>query len=257
MVSHQAYLAEQERLGRAPAAVFKIWSLRVEGVLGGAMHTMDQGVTSHVVGNILCEVMDLDETATTQAQRAANMHDSLEEWYKANKVTCRIDGKLTYIRVKKSGDWPKFLGKAAATRHLVPFALMLARMHNSGSDHDRLRLGAIEALDQVYKILYNENRFLSSASRASLVRLSQAFFCIYTQLASEAVSERKRAWKMTPKFHLFQHILEHQAWINPRAAWEYADEDLQRILKEVAQSCHSNNTPFMVLLKWVVSVFDI
>ena len=61
---------------------------------------------------------------------------------------------------------------------------------------------------------------------------------------------------MTAKFHLMQHILEHQSWINSREIWVYADEDLQRILKEVALSCHPATTPHMVLYKWVLTMFD-
>ena len=61
---------------------------------------------------------------------------------------------------------------------------------------------------------------------------------------------------MTPKFHLMQHILEHQTWMNPKYNWVYADEDLQRILKEVATSCHVRNMPHMVLFKWAVHTFD-
>ena len=61
---------------------------------------------------------------------------------------------------------------------------------------------------------------------------------------------------MTAMCDIFQHILEHEAWINPRSAWCCADEDLERILKEIALRCHARNTPSTVLYKWVLSIFD-
>lgn len=43
---------------------------------------------------------------------------------------------------------------------------------------------------------------------------------------------------------------------NPRFYWTYSDEDLQRLAKEIAQSCHVDNLPAMVLYKYLIWVFD-
>ena len=139
---------------------------------------------------------------------------------------------------------------------LVYFVAQLAREHNSGSEHDRLRQGVADTLVKILDIMESEPRFLSVASKDMLVRLSRAFTGAWSRLASAASERGERAWKMSPKFHLMQHILEHQSWINPRCTWVYADEDLQGILKGVALSCHSKNTPSMVLFKWAVHTFD-
>ena len=167
----------------------------------------------------------------------------------------RIDGKVTFVRVKKSGEWPKFLAKAAATRRLVPFALHLATKYNSGTLHDRRRLGVVQALDTIYQIFGRGHMFLERNERDELARLSVAFIGMYRHLSVEARGNEERAWKMTPKFHLMQHILEHQSWINPRMVWTYGDEDLQKIVKEIAVSCHTSTMAHMVLHKWVVGKF--
>ena len=44
---------------------------------------------------------------------------------KANKSMSRVQGKLTVERLRTDGGWPKLKAKAAATRHLVHFALEL------------------------------------------------------------------------------------------------------------------------------------
>jgi len=255
--SHEVYLAMLRAMGVRVPGVFHIRSLRLEGVLGDSMHTIDMGVSAHLCGNVMHEVMEANRGwGSTKADRVATLGDKLKAYYSRTKEKHRIAGKLTCQRIKKPGDWPKFLGKAADTRRLVYFAAELAKEHNSRSEHDMVRQAACDALVRILDVMEAEPRFLSPAARQQLIRLSRAFMAAWAKLSTEALQKGQRAWKMTPKFHLMQHILEHQSWINPRFTWAYADEDLQRILKDVALSCHSNNTPFMVLFKWAVHMFD-
>jgi hypothetical protein len=250
MRTHESYTADLARDGKRSTSIFDTHALQLESVLGDVMHTMSLGIGGHLVGNATWEIMD-QHFDGPQAQQVATMHVRLKKWYKDTKV----DGKWTYAREKASGDWPKLKGKASATRRLVPFPLLLATEFNSVSLYDRLRLGACQALDRVRQILYEHPRLTSSTARAELVRLSQAFFDIYSKLSEEAVEKEDRAWRLSPKFHLFQHIVEHQSWVS-RLAWVYADEDLQRILNESVFSCHSKTTAHTVLFKWAVTMFD-
>ena len=106
-------------------------------------------------------------------------------------------------------------------------------------------------------IFSSEPFFLSAAAKAELTELSHVFLNMYGRLSAEALINRNRAWKMTAKFHLVQHICEHQTWVNPKVAWTYSDEDLQKLLKGVAKYCHPLNTPHMVLHKWLCTVFEL
>ena len=56
--------------------------------------------------------------------------------YKENGVTSQIRGKLTFNNIKVSGKSPNLKAKAAATRHVVPFAAALASEFNRISVHD-------------------------------------------------------------------------------------------------------------------------
>ena len=73
--------------------------------------------------------------------------------------------------------------------------------------------------------------------------------------ASKGWPKFMRMWKMSPKFHILQHICEHQSWFNPRMIWCYGDEDLQHLVQEVALSCHPTTTAHMTLYKWGVCNF--
>ena len=117
-------------------------------------------------------------------------------------------------------------------------------------------LAVTQGLARMYQIWCEELRFLSRSAKAELVRLSVGFMDVYNQLSSDAITSKVRMWKMSPKFHLLQHICEHQNWINPRVVWCYGDVDLQHLVKEVALSCHPITIYHMVLYKWLVCNFD-
>ena len=60
--------------------------------------------------------------------------------------------------------------------------------------------------------------FVSGAIKEELPKLSKRFGFAYGRLAALAVGNSYRLWKVTPKFHLFCHLLETQAVLqgNPR-----------------------------------------
>lgn len=146
--------------------------------------------------------------------------------------------------------------KAAATRCLVPYAADLARRYNSGSEHDRLRLAACDFLARFYDLIYENDMFPPQPVKDEIAQLGRAFMNVYGKLSAESLSNGIRAWKMTPKFHVFVHMCEHQMFLNPRFYWTYSDEDLQQIMKEIAKSLHPNHLAPMVLFKWLVLQFD-
>ena len=255
MRSHEQCVTKLLADGVALPAVFKIKTLRLEGVMGDVLHALDQGVATHVVGNVMVWVMRKGHWGGNQALQAAGLEEHLKTWYKRHKTMYKIQGKIPYERVKASSDWPKFKAKAAATRHLAHYAEDLAREFSDGSVDDQKVVAVAAGLARMYTIMKEQPRFLSRSAKAELTRLSVAFMDVYSQLADAAVAAKVRMWKMSPKFHILQHICEHQSWFNPRMIWCYGDEDLQHLVKEVALSCHPTTTAHMTLYKWVVCNF--
>ena len=253
--SHATYLARLIAEGKELPSLFKILTLKLEGVMIDVLHTVDQGVASHLIANVLCEICDL-LPGGTQAQRAEVLNKKLKKWYKDHPDCTRLDGELTWTTLKSSGDWPRLRAKAACTRHMIGFATKLAAEHNSGSDHDEKRLACCELLQRFYNILKQEPEFLSTSAKAALRKTGNIFVQIYVQLAEEALTQNLRMWKMSPKFHLFIHLCE-LCWINPRFAWTYADEDLMKHMKWIAKSLHPSTVSHICLHKWLVSAFAI
>ena len=257
MRSHEGYLQKLEDEGSEVPALFKIHSLRMEGIMIDVLHAVDLGVCSHVVGNTLFEIQEAHpEWGGKQEERVERLDSLLNKHYKATKEQYKLDGHLTLERVRKPGDWPALRGKAAAIRHMISFVLALATENNSGSEHDRWRLGVVQLLDRFYKIHAAEPMFPSTEAKAELKRISVTFMGLYRKLSFEALHAKRRAWKMTPKFHAWVHLCEHQSWINAKLSWTYGDESLQGLIKEVARSTHASTMSYMTTLKWICTAWE-
>ena len=93
------------------------------------LHAMDQGLASHVIANVFVEIMALGHWGSNQKAQAAGLQEDMKFTYKVHNKTSKaskVQGDLTYERIKTSGEWPKLKAKAVATRHLAKFAAKLA-----------------------------------------------------------------------------------------------------------------------------------
>ena len=116
-------------------------------IMVDTLHCVDQGVASHIIANICWElVLAQAWGGSTQERNVQGLMEELQAHYKSSKEASRIQGKLTVERIRTQGGWPKLKAKAAATRHCAKFALDLAIRHNSGSPHDRRRVGVVQCL---------------------------------------------------------------------------------------------------------------
>ena len=147
---------------------------------------------------------------------------------------------------------------AAATRHLAPFAVALAREFNSGSVHDRQRLAVAELLNEFYLLMSHSNRRLSDSARRRVPKLGSDLCRVYAILSCEAQGEQRKAWKMVPKFHLFLHLCCSQIlrYGNASYYWTYADEDVVGKMMEVSRSAHPRTLATTAIYKYLVHVFD-
>jgi hypothetical protein len=253
--THESYIASCTAKGKPPCTLMGIKVLRLEGFLPDCMHGMDEGFTAEVAGNVLFECMESNGYGNNQAERAAKMDLELKAYYKATKEKIKIDGKLTFSRIKESSEYPVLTAKAAATRHIVPFLVCIAERYNTNSIHDQRRLVICKSLDRAYNIMKTAGTFPNEKDKAELKELSLTMMSCYRNLSLEAASNHERKWKIKPKLHETQHILEDFTWINPRKVWLYGDEDLQRIIKLIAVQCHPSAVPYMTLLRWAVGTF--
>ena len=202
-----------------------------------------------------------------QNERVAVLQRRIDDFQKTNKGTAKLQGKLTFERLRTGGDWPKLRAKAACTRHLSRFALLLAVEADNALPadapadvklHSRRRRAVNQTLVRFYEILDEHDRFFPEDALVELERIGRTLLVVYTQLSAEARNNQRRMWKLIPKVHLFDHIccIAVRVWGNPKKYWTYSDEDLQKLMKTIALSCHTSTMAESGLLKWITSTFD-
>eukprot|EP00959_Pyramimonas_sp_CCMP1952_P258105 5394627-Pyramimonas_sp.AAC.1 len=126
------------------------------------LHAVDLGLASHCVARVFIEVV-------RDNLHGRNWHAKLRDLQgrlKAHGKTSghKIDGDLSFERINTKGDWPKQKAKAANTRHMTRFALLLCQEFNSGSAHDMRRLGVMQQLVRFCDIVENEGRLLTESA---------------------------------------------------------------------------------------------
>ena len=255
--THESYIEFLRAASLAiPVLLTSVVGSRLECVMVDVLHTVDQGVASHIIANIfwLLAVLRGVFGGRAQEERIANLFAHMKSWYKGWKPSSRLQGKLSVERVRTQGGWPKLKAKAAATRHLAEYALLL--MQEFGTPEDRPVLAMSQLLCRFYQILSDESMFLGHDARRELPTVGRRLAMLYASVAEKAARDGIKMWKMHPKLHIFLHLCEWQGVEvgNPRFFWTYADEDLVGLLVEVAQSCHPHNTGGKCPLQVVASL---
>jgi len=256
--THETYLEHLESTESDVPALFSIIGLRVEAVMVDVLHAVDQGVAAHIIADIFFDV--LPKFGGNQQSQLQTLNRRIKNFYKSGSFgnKSRLQGDLTFMNMKTAGGWPKLKAKAAATRHLAPFAAQLSSEFNTNSPHDRQRQTVIDCLVAFYDLVSCEDRCLSSAALKELAKIGFDLCSNYACLAAEARQHEWKRWKLVPKFHLFQHLCFTQAASagNPRFFWTYPDEDMVGQMIEAAKSCHPATLAKTALYKYLVMMFE-
>ena len=254
--THETYLRYLRTAGLViPALLAMCVGFRLDCVMVDVLHTVDQGVASHIIGNVMWTFAVLRRVfgGRAQQEQVAALYSHMNNWYRKVKEKSKLQGKLTVERLRTGGNWPKLKAKAAATRHLAQYALDLCIEFGGGSEEDRRMRAVCQLLVQFYSIIGSESQFLSRAAQIELPKIGMQLVGIYSDLATRAKEQGLHMWKLHPKLHLFQHLCEWQCLEhgNPRFYWTYADEDLAGKMAECAESCHTATMSTSCLFKWL------
>ena len=190
------------------------------------------------------------------AEAGLKLNEELKNFSGANPGLSELTLVMSQIRASEPG-YPTLKAKAAQTRHVAEFVLMLAQRHANGdatrgpySFRRNSRLGHFSA----------EHRTLPVSVCAGMVRYHRAVArepfdageckaAMYTMLVAlndlrvlwrrflpDPDHHHKLPWTIRPKAHLLQHMVEDKLalWGSPNAFWCYADESFVGSIKGVA-----------------------
>ena len=120
--SHESYMRILRASGAfAPTLLTALKGFKLTMIHVDVLHTVDQGVASHIVGNVLRECMQ--SMGSNEDIRIQELTRQMHAWYKEHPTSSKIQGKLTIERLKTDCGYPKLKAKAYATRVLTRFAL--------------------------------------------------------------------------------------------------------------------------------------
>ena len=183
------------------------------------LHAVDLGVGQDVLGNLFFDVLPF--LGATRDEQVQALWQKIRKYYQDNKTTSRLE-TLTLPMIKGSNKPPKLRSKAAISRHLLPFAVLLAEEFADKNEHMQRVACLVRFLAEVFGCL-GQSPYPAEAAGAAC----RKFCALYTQLENEAVRRGDAyRWKIKPKLHLFQELVEYIApdLGSPDLWWTYYDE---------------------------------
>ena len=211
------------------------------------MHTFHMGVCRDLVGSSLKII------ACNKAYfLGRNIETRLKQILRAVREFARGQGKQISIKklTKNSLNWsanacPEFKGSAYDSGVFLAW-LSWVMSQQSPEEPWRGLPGVLWCAHRLCQILTDSNVFLSENSRNEVGVLSKTFLAGYARLASVAAQHAKLHFKMRPKLHFLQHLLEdsvNETGSHRSGGWDstWLDEDLVRFsMKQYRKMAHKS-----------------
>ena len=240
-------LKRMEQDGHEVSPIFSIPGVRLRVFKIDWLHTVDLGVACDLLGNLFWLLLP-KMPARNRREQVSQLFLEIQTCYKVNRSEARLDN-LTELMIRKApASSPKLRAKAAEARALVPIAKQLAFKYLSGED--RVEQAAMECtahLAACYDCLSDRPQERDEALKHHSRKFCMLYVALETLLGDDGL------WRVKPKFHLFQELVEMSPGC-PSATWTYRDEDFGGSLALMARSRgganNASRTPNMIITKF-------
>ena len=187
------------------------------------MHTFQLGVCQDLIGSIikiLCRTRGMFPGHTI-ALRLNQLFAEIKAWARENGQQISLK-RLRKKTLSWSKGCPVFKSKAADSTVFLRFlSEKLQREPPApGSPYPGL-VAAAWAADQLSGCLMRADTFLTADEKHHTTVIANVFLTTYAGLASEAVERGEYYFKMRPKFHYLQHMLEDDRPSLRSPAWDH------------------------------------
>ena len=257
----QWFLCHGGRLGCHP--ILSVPGASGLSVMVDALHTLDLGLTHHILGNTLFCLCWKDHyfgPGLSASQRLDRCWARIEKQYKDRGTVSRVGAlSLTsFTNPQKPHQVYPCLAtriKAADSRHLVPIlSSIFDDVCDRGGEED-LRISALlQALTQVYEAMDCHEPTLPPRDLAKFQSKMAETLHHYRWLCARAIAAHVSLWNEVPKHHYCQHLADQAAQQNPRYCWTYPDEDFMGYVKSITEAClagtKAHRATEKVLEKW-------
>jgi hypothetical protein len=222
------------------------------------MHAGDLGTFQDAVGSLFWLEITHRPLYRNRARGLAALNRELNLYYTANsnQDMSRVTPVSMSQIISRNPGYPHLKAKAAQTRHLAEFCLILARRHRFGDasrapfafgprhrlagrslEHGNLLVELFEGL-LGYHQACAASPFSAEDCKASMYKYLQsleALSCMW-RTGIPLASQGSLPFHVRPKAHLCQHMVEDKipAYGSPSSFWCYRDEDFVGNCKIIA-----------------------
>jgi hypothetical protein len=211
------------------------------------------------------------------AQGLASLNRDIDVFYAANadrRLSKATPLVMTQLMARDPG-YPYLKAKAAQTRHLTEFALVLALRHRHGdANHapfvfrggNRMAGHQLAHLDAMVAMFTGLSRYHASCAalpfdevvcKQSLYTFLQSFKILHDlwRLGVPEEEHKPLPFHTRVKAHLLQHLVEDKIglWGSPAEFWCYRDEDYIGVVKSLANKTkHPKTIEIRILEKMMI-----
>lgn len=227
-------LRRMEQDGQDVSPLFSVPGVRLGVFKIDWLHTVDLGVACDLLGNLLWMILP-KMPAGNRREKVTQLFLEIKQLYTDFRSEARLDNLTELMLRKDATSSPKLRAKAAEARAMVPVARALAERYLSEDDAaEQAARKCAEHLDECYACLSRSTR------DTNLPKHGRSFCLLYVAL--EEAFQDQGLWKVKPKMHLFQELVELSSG-RPSSTWTYRDEDFGGSLALMARSRGGANNP--------------
>ena len=216
------------------------------------MHSMDEGFSQLVAGQILFELLP-HYPGRNQGARVASMWEHIQSLYKAEGTPWeqRLP-KLTLKDIHKPKNTPSLDCKAVRCRYFCKFLQKLTASKNFASKS--LHCQAVHSLAKQIGLVYHHLEIFNADELAKAMEKAVKQYLALEQETLLLNPEETKLWHCLPKAHLCGHISDLvKQGANPKDSWNYRDETFAHAIQKMSfrRGGKAKPTADTVLTRWM------
>ena len=218
-----------------PSPIFSAPGFLMEMIMVDVLHCLDLGVSQSLLGMVFycCWYSPLSKEPNQQ-RKTLELWSIMKNYYKQMQPPTRIN-TLTVEMIKQPGKSPRFRGKGAETRHLVPFAVELTTAMAKAAGGTSVYYNQMNDMCK-HLLSFYWTFGIQPYDAKSAAKHARNFCLLFSEFSKK--SDDPQHWKIKPKMHMFIHLAENQCFESgdPSRFWCYKDEEFVGIIAKYSAS---------------------
>jgi hypothetical protein len=242
--------------GDVPSKLFAVPGLELKHLTVDCMHAGDLGCFQDALGSLLFLEIDNKHWYANRIVGLNALNRELESFYAANRELnlSRCTPLVIQQIIAKKPGYPYLKCKAAATRHLVQFGLLLAQRHRHGGsgkgpwnfarghhlenktrEHLDLLVATFEGLAEFHD---GCEPFDEERCKRGMLKYLQSYEGLWRLWRADRPADQHKSmpFHMRQKAHALHHLVLDKLvlWGSPSRFFNYRDEDYIGVIKTIA-----------------------